>query len=274
MNILVLGGDKRLVYTYRYLKELYDTDIYANSLAGENTAFQKKYDIIVLGIPACNKSGNVSAPFSDEPITFEKAISMLRKNGMILGGMLCESFKNVLNENSITFSDYYLDEALILKNAVPSAEGALALGINCTPSSVYGSKILIMGYGRIGSILAKYLVALGADVNVFARSKEKRTLAAINGCNAIDCKELSESIGEFSLIYNTVPFAVLNDGILKNAKKGTVYIELASHKGYEADCEFLSSLEIINAPSLPAKTAPMTAGKIIADAVTDIIKNK
>lgn len=60
----------------------------------------------------------------------------------------------------------------MLRNAVPSAEGALAVGINATPIQMLGQKVLILGFGRIASQLALYLTAMGCEVTVAARSRE------------------------------------------------------------------------------------------------------
>lgn len=78
----------------------------------------------------------------------------------------------------------------MLRNAVPSAEGALAVGINATPIQMLGQKVLILGFGRIASQLALYLTAMGCEVTVVARSRENVrkpecrdvTLSALTHC--------------------------------------------------------------------------------------------
>ena len=93
------------------------------------------------------------------------------------------------------------------------------------------------------------------------------------GMKAIAIDTLAERLKRFDIIFNTVPQKIFNSKTLSAAKEGSVFIELASaQSGF--DTEIINSLPInyINAPGLPGKIAPDTAGKIMAETVINIIK--
>ena len=270
-EILILGSDKRLQYVAAALEKIYTIQIcrsyYENFFSDKN----KKYKAIVLGIPCSTDGENINMPLSDKKLPFNELCGFVEKNGIITGGMIPTQLYDICKDRGIACEDYYKNEAVILKNAVPSAEGALALGINMTAETIHNSKVLVMGYGRIATLLAKYLKMLGAEVTVAARKEEKRVSAQINGCKPVEFDELCNIIGNFSLIYNTVPAIVVDENTAAKIKKTAVYIELASKPGIDtALCDRLG-INFVNAQGLPAKTAPKTAGEIIADSIKQIL---
>ena len=58
--------------------------------------------------------------------------------------MITPAVKNFCAKNEFFCEDHYADEAVMLRNAVPSAGGALAVGINATPIQMLGQKVLIL----------------------------------------------------------------------------------------------------------------------------------
>ena len=58
--------------------------------------------------------------------------------------------------------DYYADEAVQVLNAAITAEGAIGEAIRTSDRTLWDSRVLILGYGRIGRALASRLRALGA----------------------------------------------------------------------------------------------------------------
>ena len=69
---------------------------------------------------------------------------------LICGGML-DPAEALLQARGISFYDYAKDEALLLQNAELTAEAALALLLERLPGPLAGSRILLCGFGRIGS---------------------------------------------------------------------------------------------------------------------------
>lgn len=270
-DILILGGDKRLQYVADILSKKYTTEVCASDCHRIFSGGAGGYRAVVLGIPCSTDGENISIPLSARKIPLEALTTVTDKNGIILGGMIPEKLYNICERENIKCEDYYKSEAVILKNAVPSAEGALALGINMTPGTIKGARVLITGYGRIASLLAKYLVSMGAYVTIAARKEEKRVLAEINGCTAIDFTELCDNISDKSLIYNTVPFRVFDEKAVSEISRKAIYIELASVSGADMELCRRYGVNYINGGGLPAKTAPETAGEIIAESIVRIL---
>ena len=196
---------------------------------------------------------------------------LVKCGGIVIGGMISPAIRKFCAENGFFCEDHYCDEAVMLRNAVPSAEGALAVGINATPEQMLGQKVLILGFGRIASQLAVYLTAMGCEVIVAARSREKRAKARMLGCRAVGFDVLGNILPEVTLIYNTVPCAVIGEDELAVFDDEAVYVELASVSGIDSEALKRHSVAVIKAGGLPAKTAPKTAGEIIADAVEEIL---
>ena len=269
MKLLVLGGDIRLHYTAERLKQKYE--VYTYGVSELDMLPDEPCDAAVLGLPASRDGINISAPLCREPVPFSVLKKLVKCGGIVIGGMVSPAVRKFCAENGFFCEDHYCDEAVMLRNAVPSAEGALAVGINATPEQMLGEKVLILGFGRIASQLAVYLTAMGCEVIVAARSREKRAKARMLGCRAVGFDVLGNILPEVTLIYNTVPCAVIGEDELAVFDDEAVYVELASVSGIDSEALKRHSVTVIKAGGLPAKTAPKTAGEIIADAVEEIL---
>ena len=169
--------------------------------------------------------------------------------------------------------DYYLSERLSILNAIPTAEGAVSIAINETAKTIFGSKCVIAGYGRIGKILAKLLKNMGADVTVLARSEQALTWAEADGCHALPFYCAARYLDDKDIIFNTVPALWMDKNIIDSTSENTVIIDLASAPG-GVDLEYAKRIcrKVIFALSLPGKVAPESAGNIIADCVLSKLK--
>ncbi len=158
--------------------------------------------------------------------------------------------------------DYYDREEVALRNAAITAEGALALALEKTERTLLGSRVLILGGGRIAGALWTRLRALGAEVTVYARSPAQRTAAEIAGCRSLD--RLPEKPEGYHILFNTVPAP-----ILPAAAKGTLNIELASAPG-----GFRDPAGAVIARGLPGKTAPFSAAEVLHSSVQAILREE
>ena len=199
----------------------------------------------------------------------------------MFGGLLPKHFKDKLQERGIRSFDYFAREEVQIKNALPTAEGALAIAMNELSTTLSGAKSAVLGYGRIGKILSHKLKALDSDVTVFARKLEdlayiesygikSAQIISKNGINSLE--SLS---AEYDVIFNTVPSCILNKSILVNIPKSSLIIDLASAPG---GVDYLAAeqcgLRVIRALSLPGKCAPKTAGTILSDTILEILKEE
>ena len=166
-------------------------------------------------------------------------------------------------------------EELAVLNAVPTAEGALQIALEELSTTIFGQKVLIIGLGRIGKVLAMYLKALGADVTVAARSYSSLAWAQIYGSEPLRIAQMNEVIGKFGLIINTAPSTVIDRAALGRVSAEALIIDLASKPG-GVDFEAARQLgrKTIWALSVPGKVAPVSAGEIIASTILNILEER
>lgn len=139
--------------------------------------------------------------------------------------------------------------------------------------TIHNSKCLVLGFGRIGKILSKMLLGIGAEVYCEARKMQDIAWIETYGYTAIHLKELNNYLSEFDFIFNTIPYLILDKNNLKLVKKDCVLIDLASKPG-GIDFEEASNLHLQTdwALALPGKVAPQTAASYIYEIVKNILK--
>lgn len=276
MKIAVIGGDKRMLFAARaFMLEGCEVSIsgFDGLMSLCNIRIEEAYsaaetaDILILPLPPV-RGCMVNAPFTSSEIAIEE-LAQAAGHKPVFSGFAAK----IAPYFGGKVYDYSAREEFALRNAVLTAEGALQLILSDYEGSVFGAKILVMGYGRIGKVLAAYLKSLGAEVTVAARKLTDRTLADMSGCVARDYSELE--LKSYDIVLNTVP-APVGDEAFVNALGENVYIiDLASAPGgIDFDAARRRDLSCIHALSLPGKTAPLAAGKIIKDTIFHIIKEE
>lgn len=170
--------------------------------------------------------------------------------------------------------DYMKDETYVLKNALLTAEGAVACLEENTDYSLIGKNILIIGYGRIAKALRKILSSYGSNITVCSRSSISKAEAAFDGVKHISFSELKNK-SDYDIVINTVPHIVLTKEELTALKKSVLILDLASFPG-GVDTLVANSLglKLINGRGMPSVYTQKTAGEIIGEAVVNIIKGE
>ena len=213
--------------------------------------------------PAVSRDGeNILAPLSKRKIP----IGELEFGGaLVFCGVSCPHM-------AAETHCYALRESFAVSNALPTAESAVKIAMEETKSTVCGMRAAVLGFGRIGKLLAKDLLALGARVDVFARRSEARAWAEVMGACAYDFGSLAAEIGLYDCIFNTVPENVISASMLARVRRGTPVIELASPPGGvdAADAE-KAGVRLVPAGGLPGKIMPRAAGKIIYETLKEMI---
>jgi len=157
------------------------------------------------------------------------------------------------------------------RNAVPTAEGAIQLAIQHTEHTLHGSRVLVLGFGRSGTVLARTLRGLGAEVTVCARGSVDIARAYALGVRPHRLEDLETLARDAEVLFNTVPAPVLSQEVLSRMQPGSVIIDIASAPG---GTDFAAAkrlgIQAYLAPGLPGITAPRTAGRIVADTVLSL----
>lgn len=281
-TVAVIGGDLRQLTLARLLKKegyhicLYgfDKDIQLDELKNEEDIdIIVTADIIILPVPVTFDGQTINSPYSEKPFEIEAFFKLINPSAIVFGGQIQPNLRALFEENNIAYRDYLKREELSVKNAIPTAEGAIEIAIAETPITIHGSKCLVLGYGKIGKILSKDLYGMGAQVYVEARKYADLAMIEGHGYGAFPIENLKEHIGEFDIIFNTVPSMILEGEVLTRVRKNALIIDLASKPGgVDFGVAGKYGLKVIWALSLPGKVAPVTSGVIIKDTIMNIIK--
>lgn len=272
-TIYVIGGDLRQITVAGLLAKEGFT-VRSAGLSDEvfTASVLKDADIIILPIPVSSDNVYVNAPLSKTRIPLTAVLDNVPPGCIVFGARITSEIERELKKRNLAFFDYYTREELIIKNAVPTAEGAIEIALSEMPVTLFGSNVLIIGYGRVGKALAERMSALGAYVSVSARKYSDFAWINERGLNAVHTNELANIADRYDLIVNTVPAMVLTHNVLEKVRPDALIIDLASKPGgVDFNSAKLLGRNVIWALSLPGKSAPVTSGKIIKETIMNIL---
>ena len=233
----------------------------------------ERCDCVILPLPAVGEGGILNAPLSDRKVPLSAVAGRLKPGQILCGGKLDAEFVRSARETGCRVYDYFEREELAVKNAVPTVEGAIQIAMEELPTTLFGSRVLVIGYGRIGRLLAHRLKGLGARVTVSARSFRDLAWIEAYGYCAEHTDQLAGWLCSYDLIINTVPAQVLGEAALEDVSSDCLIIDLASRPGgVDFESAAALGLKVIWALSLPGKVAPLSSGQIIRDTVYHILQ--
>ncbi len=247
MEVLVLGGDMRYIEVIEYLSCRYNVSIvgYKNTFINNlvknldiNDVDISKYDVVILPINGVMDKNLINCRFNNNPIKLPRDFFVDSKdNVMIFSGIPTPNLDNMLEISNRDCIYMMKDKDVISENAVPTVEGIIADVINNTDKTLADSRVLVFGYGNIGSLLVKYLEMLGADV-----------------------------------IVNTVPKPVISNNLIKFINPDCYVLDVASHP-HGIDQEVLAEYFIKSKLYLgiPGKIAPKTSGNILSKKISSVM---
>ncbi len=223
-------------------------------------------------MPLSSNGEYINTPFSESKITIEELLDNL-EGKILIAGAIKQDVYDKIEGRDITIYDIIKREELAVLNAISTAEGAIQIAINETPKNLHGNNVLVLGFGRIGKVLSKMLDGIGAVVACEARKTTDLAWIKAYGYEPINLTQLKENIGRFDIIINTIPFVVLDRDMLKEVKKDTLIIDLASNPG-GVDRNAIKELGIkFNwALSLPGKVSPITSAEFMKETLINMFK--
>lgn len=260
-RVLIIGEDERQIYLAEILRKAEFHVTYVENLVQLSKEKIEKYQVLLLPIVV-----------QHEVLQYCK--DNLKRGQRVFGGMFPEEFVQINKTKGVIIFDYTKDNAIAIKNAVATAEGAIAEAIINSKVNLHGSQCLVIGFGRCGEILADKLRGLKCDVTVLLRNREKMARASAYGYHVKSCDDikgrvlLKEKTECFDYIFNTAPALIVDRRFLQEQKNTVTIIDIASAPG-GVDYDACREMEIMakNCLSLPGKYAPMTSAFILAEAV-------
>ena len=279
-DVAIIGGDKRTacmssvfaqkgyhVICFGAVEQYVDAKIYhTHSLQDALT----KAPVIICGIPF-EKEGNLYFEKTLPKVPLTELQRLLRKHHKIFGGVIPESFKRVCEKRSIGCFDFMQDEPLTILNAVAAAEGAILEALLHKNTQLHQSKVLLLGYGRCGRVLADKLKGLSCCTTVCTASPRELATAASMGFQTLPLSGLANQIGDYEYIFNTIPAALLDKECLEQVREDALIIDIASNRsGADYEAAALLKRNIRFCPGLPGKYASLSC----AGQLTEFVLNK
>lgn len=267
--IWVIGGDVRLHWATRYLA-CEGWEVHTHHVPEEpSEPLPERLSLVLLPFPSVQ--GALIRGHSGIPM--EEAVCRLASESCVFGGLLGE-WKEILTEKNVRLYDLYGVEPFTTENALITAECALQLAMERSPLTLFGSSCLVIGFGRIGKLLAQKLKALGAEVTVAARKEADHGLIAALGYG-FEQTGSYQRLDKYDFLFNTVPAAVLSESQLAQLPSHCLLLELASQPGGFSlpACEALG-LQVCSASGLPGRYAPKSAGILYAKTILSILNQE
>jgi len=278
----MLGGDKRsLALAEMLLADGMDIIVYgfdegrvdAKLTRADTLAEAIAASPIIIGpLPFTNRDNQLSTPLYTGEIDLKDIFQVMNKNQILLGGHILNEVKQLASDHQIRMHDYFKREELQVLNAIPTAEGAIQIAMEKMETTIHGSDVMVLGFGRIGKTLAKMLAGIGANVHVVARKHEDIAWIQSLNMNPVYLSHIDENLSEMDLIINTVPAILLDEVKLTKIKSDCLIIDLASSPGgvdFRVAEKF--GLATVWALGLPGIVAPKSAAQCMKETIYHLL---
>ncbi len=284
IQAVFLGGDARQL---EVIQRLYDLDANLVLIGFDNlqqsysgvrkaelseTPFEQA-DAVILPVIGTDDGGKVEAIFSKADLRLEERfIAALPKHAKIYTGMAKPYLRKLCANHSISLVELLDRDDVAIYNSIPTAEGAVMIAIQNTDITLHGSQCIVLGLGRTGLTLARTLKGLGANVRAGVRKPDHFARALEMGLVPFHTDRLADEARTADIIFNTVPTLIVTAGVLAHMQPKSIVIDLASKPG-GTDFRYAErrGIKALLAPGLPGIVAPKTAGRIIANVVSELI---
>ena len=290
IKLAILGGDARQRYLAAFLAERgFETAVWGlgkdTPIGGAVKCRDPKSALcsakaVILPLPVTLDGSTLNSE-NEENIKLNSLLDCC--DVPIFGGKFPESFIDAAEIRKKRVIDYFESETMQIRNAVPTAEGAISIAMQHLDKTIMGSRAVVVGYGRIGQMLAGLLLRMGADVTVAARNRLQLASARNFGAKILRIDPLLPHSGllplceegEFDVVFNTVPARLFDQDLLSLMPRKILLIDLSSVPG---GIDFGAAKDIgikaVWALSLPGKYAPETAGSIICDTLMEYFERE
>lgn len=189
-------------------------------------------DYALFPVPGIAADGSLYAPEAPGPIVPDAGLlSRLKPAGAVVLGRADDRLRKAAGACGVTLLEYEDDTELMLLRGPAIVEGVLAVAITNSPLSVHGSAVGVVGFGNIGSLLARALRSLGAEVHVFARDPVQRASAYAGACHPHDLGDLVGEAPGLAMLFSTVPAPVVGRPVLEALPRTALVVDIAAPPG-------------------------------------------
>lgn len=278
-TVAVLGGDRRMAEAVHFFLQAgaqvrltglqWDDRFHGVKVCQTGTEALTGAHVAVLPVQGVSSDGKVYSDKGIEPCYIDAdGLRKMAGGATVFTGLGCEYLRRICEEVHLPLVEYREADEFAIWNSIPSAEGAIQMAMEATPFTLFGSRSLVLGFGRTGRAIAMLLHGLRSEVTVAARSDLDFAWIYAGGHRYVEWDHLAEAVADADIIFNTAPALVLTREVLSQAPRHAVIIDVASAPGgtdFAAAGELGLTAKL--APGLPGIVAPVTAGKIIAELI-------
>jgi dipicolinate synthase subunit A len=286
MQIAVIGGDARQLEIIRKLTEL-DAKLSLIGFEQLDHAFTgatkekiedvdfSNMDAIILPVPGTSLDGQIETIFSNEKVILtESILSSTPAHCTVYSGISNAYLNELISQTKRRLVLLFDRDDVAIYNSIPTVEGTIMLAIQHTDFTIHGSNIIVLGLGRVGMSVARTFAALGAKIKVGARKSEHIARITEMGLIPFHLQDLEKSVLDTDILINTIPISIVTASVISKMPAHTLIIDLASKPG-GTDFRYAEKrgIKAILAPGLPGIVAPKTAGQILANVLTQLLKD-
>jgi len=232
----------------------------------------EKAQVIIGPVPFSSNEDFINAPFAHNKIMIDDLMKT-NKGKIFISGSIKDDLKKKLDEKYMEVIDIMKRDDLAILNTIATAEGTIEVAIKNTDKILQGSRVLILGFGRVGKIVANKFSKMSAIVTCAARKVSDLAWIKAYGYNSLNINDMLYDLKEFDIIINTVPQTILKEKELKHIDAEALIIDLASSPGgIDGKMAKSMGLNFIWALALPGRIAPSSSAKFIKDTVYTILE--
>lgn len=233
-----------------------------------------KAQIIIGPVPFSSNEEFINAPFAHDKIMIEDLMKSNNRK-IFISGSIKDGLKKQLDERYLEVIDIMKRDDLAILNTIATAEGTIEVAIKNTDKILQGSRVLILGFGRVGKIVANKFSRMSALVTCAARKVSDLAWIKAYGYNSLNINDMLYDLKEFDIIINTVPQTILKEKELKHIDSEALLIDLASSPGgIDGKMATNMGLNYVWALALPGRIAPSSSAKFIKDTVYTILDER
>ncbi|MCM3765715.1 dipicolinic acid synthetase subunit A [Neobacillus niacini] len=285
MQIAVIGGDARQLEIIRKLTEL-DARLSLIGFEQLDHAFTgavkekldevdfSNIDAMILPVAGTNLEGQVETIFSNEKVVLtEDILSKTPEHCTIYSGITNSYLDGIVKQSKKKLVQLFARDDVAIYNSIPTVEGTIMMAIQHTDFTIHGSNVTVLGLGRCGMSIARAFHALGAKVKVGARRSEHLARITEMGLKPFHLDDTEKEVTDTDILINTIPLLIVTPAVIAKLPTHTLVIDIASKPG-GTDFRYAEKrgIKALLAPSLPGIVAPKTAGQILADVLTQLLR--
>ncbi|AUW93717.1 dipicolinate synthase subunit DpsA [Sulfobacillus sp. hq2] len=273
-RVVVAGGDARDAWLCQFLENQgFTVEAWGFSAPGIAPYRESGEPVAIFIGPMTGIDADGSMKTMDgRVILTPDFLARMAHGGLIAAGLIAAPVTLWAKRYGLTTVEYRNQTTFMWLNTVPTAEGAIRAAIGRSGFTLYHRPVGILGFGRVGAILALRLQSYGSFVEVFDRSVEKRAMASAMGfpvhpLDPVWCPPLDG-------LFNTIPAPVITREWIDTTDPAWI-IDLASlpgglAKGLETDSHVMARYE--SYLGVPGHIAPRRAAEIIWETLASILQ--